>query len=136
MKLDAIKALLNIAIDTAERMGINITAVFLDNGGHIRALLRMDDACFGDVDIAINKAYTAVAWQADSGDLYNDSLPSGDYFGMHFSNNHKVATFVGGMPVYENGALVGAIGVSGGTKEEDQACLNKIKETLIERKEK
>ena len=44
MKLDAIKALLNIAIDTAERMGINITAVFLDNGGHIRALLRMDDA--------------------------------------------------------------------------------------------
>lgn len=136
MKLEAIKELLNIAIDTADSMGINITAVFLDSGGHIRALLRMDDACFGDVDIAINKAYTAAAWQTDSGDLYSDSLPSGDYFGMHFSNNHKVATFVGGMPVHENGIFVGAIGVSGGTKEEDQVCLNKIKEKLIERKEK
>lgn len=131
MKLDEIIKLLNIAIDTADDIGVKITAVFLDSGGHMRALLRMDGACFGDIDIAINKAYTAAAWQTDSGDLYRDSLPSGDFFGMHFSNHQKVATFIGGMPVYEKGVFVGSIGISGGTKEEDQMCLNKIKEELI-----
>ena len=135
MKLDEIKKLLNAAIDTADSMGVKITAVFLDSGGHMRALLRMDGACFGDIDIAINKAYTAAAWQIDSGDLYEDALPSGDFFGMHFSNHQKVATFIGGMPVYQNGVFVGSIGVSGGTKEQDQMCLNKIKELLMRRKE-
>lgn len=130
MTLEYIEKLLKVAIAEAEAMDVKITAVFVDAGGHLKALLRMDNACFGDVDIAINKAYTAAAWQAESGDFYEESLPSGNFFGMHCSNHNKVMTFVGGMPVYENEEFVGAIGVSGGTKEQDQMCLDAIKKTL------
>lgn len=130
MKLEKIEMLLKAAIKKADSMCVKITAAFVDSGGHLKALLRMDDACFGDIDFAINKAYTAAAWQTDSGDFYQDSLPTGDFFGMHFSNNQKVTTFTGGMPVFENDELIGAIGVSGGTSEQDQMCLDAIKEIL------
>lgn len=130
MKLEQIEKLLKAAINKAESMDVKITAAFVDSGGHLRALLRMDDACFGDIDFAINKAYTAAAWQTDSGDFYQDSLPTGDFFGMHFSNHQKVTTFTGGMPIFEEDEMVGAIGVSGGTSEQDQMCLDAIKQVL------
>lgn len=130
MKLEKVEWLLKAAISKAESMDVKITAAFVDSGGHLRALLRMDDACFGDIDFAINKAYTAAAWQADSGDFYQDSLPTGDFFGMHFSNHQKVTTFTGGMPVFENNELIGAIGVSGGTSQQDSMCLDEIKKLL------
>lgn len=130
MKLNKIEKLLKAAITKAESMDVKVTAAFVDRGGHLRALLRMDDACFGDIDFAVNKAYTAAAWQADSGDFYQDSLPTGEFFGMHFSNHHKVTTFTGGMPIFEDNELVGAIGVSGGTSEQDQMCLDAVKQVL------
>lgn len=126
MNLNEVEKLLKVAIKKAETMDVKITTVFVDPGGHLKMLIRMDGACFGDVDIAIGKAYTAAAWQANSGDFYEDCLPSGDFFGMHFTNYQKVITFTGGMPVYERNELIGAIGVSGGTKEQDQEILNEV----------
>ena len=130
MKVKKIEELLWVAIEEAERQGSLITAAFVDEGGHLRALVRMDDACWGDVDFAINKAHTSAAWLTDSGDFYEDAKPSGDFFGMHFSNNLKVTTFTGGMPIYEDGKIIGAIGVSGGTPAQDQACLDAVKKAL------
>lgn len=132
MQLKQIENLLWVALDEAEKMGIKITAAFMDEGGHLRALLRMDDACWGDIDFAINKAYTAAAWRAASGDLYEDSKPSGDFFGMHFSNGLRVTTFPGGMPIYYHDRLIGSIGVSGGTPEQDQRCLDAVNAALIQ----
>lgn len=131
MKLEKIERLLKAAVNKAEQMDIKITTAFVDEGGHLKALIRMDEACFGDIDFAINKAYTAAAWQTDSGNFYQDSLPTGDFFGIHFSNHQKVATFTGGMPIFESGELAGAVGVSGGTREQDQMCLDEIKKILV-----
>lgn len=131
MKLGQIEKLLYAAIEEAEEMDIKITAVFLDEGGHLRALLRMDEACWGDIDFAINKAYTAAAWRADSSSFYEDSKPDGDFFGMHFSNGLQVTTFPGGMPVYYKGKLAGSVGVSGGSPEQDQRCLDAVKVALL-----
>ena len=130
MNVKQVENLLWAAIDEAEKMDIKITAAFVDKGGHLRALLRMDDACWGDIDFATNKAYTAAAWQANSGDFYEDSQPGGDCYGMHFSNGMRVTTFAGGMPVYYEGKLIGAVGISGGSSSQDQRCLNAVGEML------
>lgn len=135
MKLKEIETLLHAAIHEAEGIDIKITAVFLDEGGHLRALLRMDDACWGDIDFAINKAYTAAAWRADSGSFYEDSKPDGDFFGMHFSNGLRVTTFPGGMPINCKGRFVGSIGVSGGSPPQDQQCLDAVKAALLQLEE-
>lgn len=131
MKLKEIETLLHAAIREAESMDIKITAVFLDEGGHQRALLRMDGACWGDIDFALNKAYTAAAWRADSGSFYEDSKPDGDFFGMHFSNGMRVTTFPGGMPITYGGRFIGSVGVSGGSPAQDKQCLEAVKAALL-----
>lgn len=130
MELKQVEELLWVAIRKAEQIDIKITIAFVDEGGHLIALLRMDGACWGDIDFAVNKAYTAAAWRQDSGFFYEDSQPGGNSYGMHFSNGMRVATFVGGMPIYQDGKMIGAVGVSGGTPEQDQLCLDSVKQAL------
>ena len=130
MDIKKVEELLWIALKKAEELGVCSTAAFVDEGGHLRALIRMDGGYFGDIDFAMNKAYTAAAWRCETKDFYEDSLPTGELFGMHISNGGKVVTFAGGMPVFEDGKLIGALGISGGTVEEDQLCLEEVKKAL------
>ena len=107
----------------ATEIEVKLSIAVVDPGGHLIAMNRMDGAPWGDIDFAINKAYSSVAWRTHTENLAEDSKPTGPYYGMHFSNQLKVVTFCGGAPLYKENDLVGGLGVSGGRIEEDRTCL-------------
>jgi uncharacterized protein GlcG (DUF336 family) len=85
------------------------------------AHLRMDKAWIGSVDIAINKAWTARAFDISTKQLAELSQSGDQFFGIHASNHGRVMIFAGGIPLKKDGKVVGAIGVSGGSGEQDHA---------------
>jgi uncharacterized protein GlcG (DUF336 family) len=98
---------------------MNIAVV--DAGGNLVAHVRMDGAWIGSVDISINKAWTARAFDISTKELAEFSQPKEQFFGIHVSNHGRVMIFAGGIPLKQGGQVVGAVGVSGGTGKQDQA---------------
>lgn len=93
----------------------------VDSGANLKAFLRMDDAWVGSIDIATKKAKTAVFFGMPTGAIGKLSQPGGSLFGIEHSNEGLI-TFPGGLPIVdEHGVLVGAIGVSGSSVENDEA---------------
>ena len=92
-----------------------------DAGGNLIAHVRMDEAWMGSIDISIKKAFTSRAFDITTKDLAKLSQPGGQFFGIHASNEGRVMIFAGGVPLKRNGKVVGAIGVSGGSGEQDHA---------------
>ena len=95
----------------------NIAVV--DAGGNLVSHIRMDGAWIGSVDVAINKAFTARAFDLPTADLAADSQPGGQFYGIEQSNEGRVVIFAGGIPLKRDGQVVGAVGVSGGDGEQD-----------------
>jgi uncharacterized protein GlcG (DUF336 family) len=79
----------------------------------------MDGAWIGSIDIAINKAFTSRAFDISTKDLAKYSQSGGQFFGIHASNHGRVMVFAGGIPLKRDGKVVGAVGVSGGSAEQD-----------------
>lgn len=104
------------AIEIGQPMNIAV----VDHGGNLITHVRMDSAWIGSVDIAIKKAYTARAFNISTKELAEHSQSGGEFFGIHASNDGKVMIFAGGIPLKQNGTIVGAIGVSGGSGQQDQ----------------
>ena len=92
----------------------------VDAGGNLVAHVRMDGAWLGSIDISINKAFTARAFDIATADLAEEAAPGGDFYGIHASNSGRVMILAGGVPLQRDGQIVGAVGVSGGTGEQDQ----------------
>jgi len=101
------------------RQPMNIAVA--DGGGNLVAHVRMDDAWLGSIDIAIKKAFTSRAFNISTRDLAQHSQSGGQFFGIHASNGGRVMIFAGGVPLQRGGKVVGAIGVSGGSGEQDHA---------------
>ncbi len=97
----------------------NIAVV--DAGGNLVAFARMDGAWLGSIDIAINKAFTARAFDLPTNKLAENSQSGNQFFGIHVSNGGRVMIFAGGIPLKRGDAIIGAVGVSGGMSEQDQA---------------
>ena len=74
----------------------------------------------GSIDIAINKAFTSRAFDISTKDLSKLSQPGEDFFGIHVSNHGRIMIFAGGIPLKQDGKVIGAIGVSGGSGKQDQ----------------
>jgi uncharacterized protein GlcG (DUF336 family) len=74
----------------------------------------------GSVDISINKAFTARAFDIATKDLGENAQPGKQFFGIQESNHGRVMIFAGGVPLHQDGQVVGAVGVSGGSGEQDQ----------------
>jgi uncharacterized protein GlcG (DUF336 family) len=98
---------------------MNIAVV--DAGGNLISHVRMDGAWIGSIDISINKAFTSRAFDITTKDLAQHSQSGGQFFGIHVSNHGRVMIFAGGIPLKRDGKVVGAIGVSGGSGEQDHA---------------
>ena len=98
---------------------MNIAVV--DAGGNLLAFERMDGAWLGSIDISMKKAWTSRAFDISTKDLATVSQPGTDFFGIHVSNGGKVMIFAGGIPLKRGNEVVGAIGVSGGSGEQDHA---------------
>jgi uncharacterized protein GlcG (DUF336 family) len=96
----------------------NIAVV--DEGGNLVSHVRMDGAWIGSIDISINKAFTSRAFDISTKELAANSQPGDQFFGIHISNRGRIMIFAGGIPLKRSGRVIGAIGVSGGSGEQDQ----------------
>jgi uncharacterized protein GlcG (DUF336 family) len=105
------------ALEIGQPMNIAVA----DGGGNLVAHVRMDGAWIGSINISINKAYTSRAFDIATKDLAEHSQSGGQFFGIHVSNQGRIMVFAGGIPLERDGAVVGAIGVSGGSGEQDHA---------------
>ncbi len=92
-----------------------------DAGGNLVAHVRMDNAWMGSIDISIKKAWTSRAFDITTKDLATYSQSGDQFFGIHASNDGRVMIFAGGIPLKKDGRVVGAIGVSGGSGDQDHA---------------
>lgn len=104
----------------AARRGQPANIAVVDAGGNLVAHIRQDGAWIGSVDIAINKAFTARAFDVPTEDLAENSQPGQQFYGIQESNHGRVMVFAGGVPLTRGKDVVGAVGVSGGTGEQDQ----------------
>ena len=105
----------------AEDIGQPMNIAVVDEGGNLIAHVRMDRAWIGSVDISINKAWTSRAFDITTKDLAENSQSGDQFFGIHVSNHCRVMIFAGGIPLKRGEEVVGAIGVSGGSGEQDHA---------------
>ena len=103
----------------AKQIGQPMNVAVADAGGNLVAHIRMDGAWIGSVDISIKKAFTSRAFDISTKDLATHSQSGGQFFGIHASNDGKIMIFAGGIPLKKDGKVVGAIGVSGGSGEQD-----------------
>lgn len=120
-RLEDARRVIAAAEKKAREIGQPMNVAVVDEGGNLVAHVRMDGAWLGSIDISINKAFTARAFDIATKDLGSHSQPGGQFFGIHASNHGRVMIFAGGIPLKRQGTVVGAIGVSGGSGEQDQA---------------
>lgn len=114
--------MITAATQKADEIGVPMVIAVVDQGGNLVAQLRQDDALLVSIDLAWNKAYTAVAAKMTTETLGSVSQPGGPLYGIHTADNNRIVIFGGGLPIEENGTVIGGIGVSGGSVEQDIAC--------------
>lgn len=119
MTLDSAKKVVEAAENKAKDIGVPMNIAVVDKGGNLVAFERMDDAWLGSINIAINKAFTAVAFNMTTEDLGAESKPEKSLFGIHATNEGRLVIFGGGIPLRKGDILIGAIGVSGGAVLQD-----------------
>jgi len=126
MTMDKAQLILKAAVAKAQEIGQPMNVAIVDAGTNLTAFARMDGAWLGSINIAINKAFTAKAFDISTMELGRNSQPGDQFFGIHVSNHTRVMIFAGGIPIKMNGQIVGAVGVSGGSGEQDQAVAEAV----------
>lgn len=121
VRLEDARRIIAAAEKKANEIGQPMNIAVADAGGNLVAHVRMDGAWLGSVDISIKKAYTSRAFDISTKDLASHSQSGGQFFGIHASNDGKIMIFAGGIPLKRDGKVVGAVGVSGGSGEQDHA---------------
>ena len=119
--LEQAKAITQAALVKAEELNTKMDICVVDAGGNLKVFMRMDGAWLGSIDIAIKKARTARFFDMNTGDIGQLSQPGGPLYNIEHSNGGLI-TFPGGIPLKnKQGKIIGAIGVSGSTVENDHA---------------
>ncbi|MDN5324006.1 MAG: hypothetical protein PWQ67_2460 [Clostridia bacterium] len=113
------QALAETAEEHAKKINVPMVISVVDTNGNLVLFHRMDDSLLASIDISVNKAYTAVAVRMPTHELGELSQPGQALYGIEVTNKGRMVIFGGGYPLYENGKLVGGLGISGGTVEED-----------------
>ncbi|WP_336715501.1 GlcG/HbpS family heme-binding protein [Arthrobacter sp. USHLN218] len=115
------RAIIAAAEKHASDIGQPMNIAVVDAGGNLVSHARMDGAWIGSIDISINKAFTSRAFDIQTKDLGDNSQPGNQFYGIHASNQGRIMIFAGGIPLTRDGNVVGAIGVSGGSGDQDHA---------------
>ncbi len=121
LTLEDARSIIAAATKKAEEIGQPMNIAVVCAGGHLLAFERMPKAWLGSVDIAIKKAWTSRAFDIETKALGELSQSGDQFFGIHASNDGKVMIFAGGIPIKQGDTVVGAIGVSGGSGNQDHA---------------
>lgn len=119
MTLAAAKELISAVEKKAAEMGVKAVVAVSDAGGNVVAVECMDDAYIASYDIAVNKAFTVVSLKMPTKKLAELAAPGGSLYGIQFTNNGRIVIFGGGEPLMKEGKVMGGLGVSGGTAEQD-----------------
>lgn len=119
IKLEDARRIIAAAEKKAAEIGQPMNIAVADAGGNLVAHVRMDNAWLGSVDISIKKAWTSRAFDITTKDLAANSQSGDQFFGINASNDGRVMIFAGGIPLQKDGQVVGAIGVSGGSGDQD-----------------
>lgn len=103
----------------ADKAGVPYNLAVVDAGGNLIAHVRMDGAWLGSIDISIHKAWTARAFDMSTEALAKMAQSGKPLFGIDSTNHEKVVIFGGGVPIKMGDAVIGAVGASGGTVDQD-----------------
>ena len=118
LNLDKAKKMISAAEKKSVEINVPMVITVVDEGGNLIAQERMDGALLASIAISRGKAYTAVALKMPTETLAGLTQPTQPLFGINTIDD-KIVIFGGGLPIVENGRIVGGIGVSGGSVEED-----------------
>ncbi|MEF9918051.1 MAG: cob(I)yrinic acid a,c-diamide adenosyltransferase [Eubacterium sp.] len=105
----------------AEELGVPIVFTVVDSGGNLAYYERMENSLLASIDISMNKAYTANALKMPTDQVTDLAKENGALFGIQFTNEGRIVTFGGGYPLIVEGKIIGGLGVSGGTADQDMA---------------
>lgn len=111
-------AVIKAAMDKAKEINTKMDIAVVDAGGNLKGFVRMDGAWLGSIDISIKKAKTARFFDMPTGEIGKLSQPGGPLYQIEVSNGGLI-TFPGGLPLKSGDQVIGAIGVSGSTVEND-----------------
>jgi uncharacterized protein GlcG (DUF336 family) len=120
--LELARRLCATARTCAAELDALVSVAVVDAGGHLVAFERMDGAEIAGPTLARDKAYTAVAHRAPTADLADLVAPGAALAGMNSADGGRYVCFGGGVPLRSSGLVVGAVGVSGGSTDQDVAC--------------
>ena len=120
--LELAQAMVEAAIAAAAAADALVSVAVVDGGGHLIAFARMDGAEIAGPVLARDKAYTAVAHRIDTQELTALTAPGADLAGMHSADAGRYIAFAGGLPLWDADRVVGGIGVSGGSGEQDRGA--------------
>jgi uncharacterized protein GlcG (DUF336 family) len=118
--LEDARRVIDAAEKKAEEIGCPMDIAVVDGGGNLKAHVRMDGAFIGSIDVSINKAYTAIAFQTQTKELAPLAQSGQELFGLSDAAGGRIVVFAGGIPLRRDDEIVGAIGVSTGTVDQDQ----------------
>ena len=122
INLNQANALIEAVCSRAAEMGVKAVVAVSNKYTNPISVQCMDDAYIASYDIAVNKAYTVTALKMPTSTLKELAAPGGSLYGIQFTNSSKIVIFGGGVPLYnKSGQIVGGLGVSGGSEEEDTA---------------
>ena len=128
---DQAASILEAAKKIAESEKILVNIAIVDAGANLKAFLRMDGSYLGSIDVAIKKAKTARYFNCPTGDLGKITQPGAAIYQIEHSNDGLI-TFPGGVPIKDKeGLIIGAIGISGGTIEQDHQIATKAAESIL-----
>lgn len=122
IKLSQANSLIEAVKIAAKEMGVKAVVAVADKHTNPVSVQCMDDSYIASYDIATNKAYTVTALKMPTTELKKLAAPGGSLYGIQFTTPSKIVIFGGGVPLYDkNGKIVGGLGVSGGSEEQDTA---------------
>lgn len=110
------------AVLEAQRLGARVNVAVVDAAGHLAAFVRMPGAPLHSIEIAIDKAYTAASFGLPTGRWRDELQAHSAAVREGIVLRPRFVAFGGGLPVVEDGAVIGGIGVSGGSEAQDEAC--------------
>jgi uncharacterized protein GlcG (DUF336 family) len=120
MTLKTALRMISASQEKADQLGVPVSIAVVDGGGNLVAQHRMDSAMLISQFLSLNKAYTSVATTMPTEELARHTQPGGPFFGVHACPAASgICIFGGGYPVHCEGAIIGGIGVSGGSSEQD-----------------
>lgn len=120
LTLAAARAVIDAVQAEARAMAVAMSCAVVDSGDQLVAFERMDAADLVGITLARDKVFTALVNRMPTGDLPSITQPGTEFFGYHTVAGGRTIIFAGGLPLERDGVLVGAVGVSGGSADQDQ----------------